>query len=64
LFIQGKYDSILLPSMSTGIDKYLLNLTRAEVEATHWALTQKPEETNAIIGDWLEKVGFGRKSYL
>jgi len=64
LFIQALYDSVLLPSMSKGMDKYLKNLTKTEVEATHWALTQKPEEVNAIIGSWLDKVGFGTKSSL
>jgi len=64
LFIQGKHDSVLLPSMSKGMETYLKNLTRAEVDATHWALTQKPEEVNAIIGSWLERVEFGTKSSL
>lgn len=59
LFVQATYDSVLQPAMSRGMDKYLKNLTRGEVEATHWALTQKPEEVNAIVKKWLEKVGFG-----
>lgn len=41
--------------MAKGMGKYLTNLTTAEVNATHWALTQKPDEVNAIIQAWLEK---------
>ncbi|KAF2498045.1 epoxide hydrolase [Lophium mytilinum] len=64
LFIAGKFDSVLLPSMSKGMEAYLPNLTRGEVDATHWAPTQKPDEVNAIIGNWLNQVGFGKKSSL
>jgi soluble epoxide hydrolase / lipid-phosphate phosphatase len=55
LFIQATNDSVLQPSMAKGMERYLTNLTRAEVKATHWALTQKPDEANAIIQEWLEK---------
>lgn len=64
LFIQANYDSVLQPSMARDMEKYLTNLSRGEVNATHWALTQKPEEVNAIVKSWLEKVGFGTKSSL
>jgi soluble epoxide hydrolase/lipid-phosphate phosphatase len=50
--------------MARGMEKYLTDLSRGEVNATHWALTQKPEEVNAIVKSWLEKVGFGIKSSL
>lgn len=59
LFIQANYDSVLQPSMARGMEKHLTDLSRGEVNATHWALTQKPEEVNTVVKSWLEKVGFG-----
>lgn len=57
LFIQATYDSVLKPEMSRNMEALLPKLTRAEVKATHWALTQKPDEVNAIIREWLENQG-------
>jgi soluble epoxide hydrolase/lipid-phosphate phosphatase len=57
LFIQAKYDSVLKPEMSRNMDSLIPNLTRGEVAATHWALTQKPEAVNKIIRQWLEGEG-------
>lgn len=64
LFIQATYDSVLKPEMAKNMDALLPNLTRGEVPATHWALTQKPDETNAIIKKWLVNQGFGARSSL
>ena len=57
LFIQATYDSVLKPEMSKSMDALIPKLTRGEVAATHWALTQKPEDVNALIRQWLEKEG-------
>lgn len=57
LFIQAAYDSVLKPDMAKDMDIFIPNLTRSEVAATHWALIQKPEEVNKIIGQWLEGQG-------
>jgi soluble epoxide hydrolase/lipid-phosphate phosphatase len=43
--------------MSKNMDSLIPNLTRGEVAATHWALTQKPEAVNKIIRQWLEGEG-------
>ncbi|KAF2735951.1 alpha/beta-hydrolase [Polyplosphaeria fusca] len=59
LFVQATYDSVLKPEMSRNMEALLPNLTRDEVAATHWALTQKPAEVNAIVRRWLESQGFG-----
>jgi len=59
LFVQATYDSVLKPEMSKSMEAFLPNLTRGEVPATHWALTQKPDEVNSIIKKWLEDQGFG-----
>ncbi|KAF1965577.1 alpha/beta-hydrolase [Bimuria novae-zelandiae CBS 107.79] len=64
LFIQANYDNVLKPEMSKGMEKYFPKLTRGEVKASHWALTQKPEEVNAIIAKWLDKQGLGIRSSL
>ncbi|KAF2015442.1 alpha/beta-hydrolase [Aaosphaeria arxii CBS 175.79] len=64
LFIQATFDSVLKPEMSQSMDQLIPNLTRGEVASTHWALTQKPEEVNAIIRKWLENQGFGTRSSL
>ena len=42
------------------MDALIPNLTRSEVAATHWALTQKPDEVNRLIRQWLEKEGLVR----
>ncbi|KZM22237.1 uncharacterized protein EKO05_0011347 [Ascochyta rabiei] len=57
LFIQATYDSVLKPDMSKSMDALIPKLTRGEVAATHWALTQKPEDVNGLISQWLEKEG-------
>jgi soluble epoxide hydrolase / lipid-phosphate phosphatase len=64
LFVQATHDSVLTPDLSVGMENYLTEFTRKEVAATHWALTQKPEEVNAIIHEWLGKQGFGSRSLL
>ncbi|KAI1918281.1 hypothetical protein LOZ39_002433 [Ophidiomyces ophidiicola] len=62
LFIRATKDDALRPELSKNMGKYIPNLTQAEVDATHWALWQKPEECNAIISNWIENVAFGGRS--
>ncbi|RMZ67002.1 epoxide hydrolase [Pyrenophora seminiperda CCB06] len=62
LFIQATHDFVLKPEMSKGMEAFVPNLTRGEVEASHFALTQKPVEVNDIIQKWLEVQGLvGKK---
>ncbi|KAH7329112.1 Alpha/Beta hydrolase protein [Stachybotrys elegans] len=57
LFIGASKDIALPPAMSASMDQTCTNLTRAEVEASHWALVEKPKEVNDSIENWLrEKV--------
>ncbi|KHN99461.1 epoxide hydrolase [Metarhizium album ARSEF 1941] len=56
LFIGATNDSALPPAMAAGMGKWFKDLTRAEVEASHWALTQTPDDVNSLIGAWLGKV--------
>jgi hypothetical protein len=50
--------------MSKGMEKFFPKLTRGEVKASHWALTQTPEQVNEIIAKWLDKQGLGSRSSL
>jgi pimeloyl-ACP methyl ester carboxylesterase len=62
LFIQATRDGVLKPEMSKNMENFIPKLTRGEVKAAHWALTQMPEEVNAIISQWLEGQGLvGKK---
>lgn len=64
LFITATNDNALPPSMSRNLDKVVPQLTRGEVDASHWAQWEKPEECNRIIKGWIEEVVFGGKSML
>ncbi|KAL1961150.1 hypothetical protein VTO42DRAFT_3095 [Malbranchea cinnamomea] len=64
LFVRANKDEALRPELSGHMGKYLPNLTVGEVDASHWALWEKPEECNQIIGNWIERVVFGGKSKL
>lgn len=60
LYVAASRDTALPPAMSRGIERYITDLTRAEVNASHWALTQRGPEVNAIIGKWLNQVLGGK----
>ena len=48
--------------MSKSMDVFIPNLTRGEVDAAHFALTQKPVEVNNVIQKWLVAQGLvGKK---
>lgn len=58
LFVCATRDAALPPAMSKGMDGFFESLTRGEVNASHWALWERPAEVNALIKDFLtEKVG-------
>ncbi|KAK5990166.1 Epoxide hydrolase srdG [Cladobotryum mycophilum] len=56
LFIAASKDHALPPSMSIGMEKAYASLTRGEVNASHWALTEAAAEVNANLGKWLNEV--------
>lgn len=62
LFIAGERDSVLAPSLSRGMEKFIPNLSRGSVPADHWALWQDPAGVNAILRDWFAGVVFGGKA--
>jgi soluble epoxide hydrolase/lipid-phosphate phosphatase len=53
LFIAGTRDAALPPAISQGMDKWFDSLTRREVNTSHWALWEKPEEVNEHIREFL-----------
>ncbi|KAI2471265.1 alpha/beta-hydrolase [Annulohypoxylon bovei var. microspora] len=53
LFIQALQDPVLIPSLSVGMDKYFDKLTRAEVNTSHWAMIQGPNDVNKAIQSWV-----------
>lgn len=55
LFVAATKDLALPPAMAAGMDKWVDNLTKVEVNATHWLLWEAPEEFNGHLKAWLEK---------
>ncbi|KIW95899.1 uncharacterized protein Z519_02964 [Cladophialophora bantiana CBS 173.52] len=58
LFVLSKKDQALQPFMAAKMPERILRLTWAEVDAGHWALWERPEDCNRIIGQWLEEKVF------
>ncbi|KAL9561376.1 hypothetical protein ACKAV7_014731 [Fusarium commune] len=56
LFLAAARDEALPSSMSEGMDQYFENLTRREVDASHWVLWESPTKVNEQILAWLEMV--------
>lgn len=59
LFVTASKDAALPPAMSKGMDKWFEDLTRAEVDAHHWALWEKPKEVNDVIEKWVREKCLG-----
>lgn len=65
LYIGGTRDTALPPALSMGMEKWFRSLTRGEVNASHWALWEKPAEVNKYLEEWLGGVvGVTAKSNL
>ena len=65
LFIQAAKDAALPPALSVGMEKYFSYLTKRNVQTSHWALWEAPEQLNDMIKHWLEATAFaGGKSSL
>jgi soluble epoxide hydrolase/lipid-phosphate phosphatase len=61
LFICATRDTALPPEMSAGMEKAFKQLTRGEVNASHWALWQAADQVNEQILSWLKNVHAGSK---
>lgn len=57
MLVAASRDVALPPAMSAGMGKWFDNLTRKEVDASHWALWEKSVEVNEAIGEFLEGLG-------
>ncbi|KUJ19275.1 alpha/beta-hydrolase [Mollisia scopiformis] len=53
LFISATNDVALPPSLSREMERSFRSLTKGQVEATHWALWEKPEEINQYLEEFL-----------
>jgi len=53
LFIGGKRDAALPPALAGGMEKWFRALVKGEVDASHWALWERPTEVNDLIKEWL-----------
>ncbi|KAA8564092.1 hypothetical protein MFRU_032g00670 [Monilinia fructicola] len=65
MFIAGSRDAALPPAMGEGMKQWFGEgkLRREEVDSSHWALWEKPEEINAYVKDFVLGV-VGGKSHL
>jgi soluble epoxide hydrolase / lipid-phosphate phosphatase len=64
LFIAGTKDAVLKPEMAARMESKFDNLTKEEVVAGHWALSEAASDVNAILKEWFETQVFGSKSSL
>lgn len=55
LFIQSLKDAFLPPRMSEGMESYIPNLRRAEVDVGHFSLVLAPQEINKAVKEWLHE---------
>ena len=58
LFIQGLRDEALPPHLGQSMGQKVPRLTQEQVDTSHWALWEKPEEVNEIIRSWLNQQYF------
>ncbi|XP_056419734.1 bifunctional epoxide hydrolase 2 isoform X2 [Hyla sarda] len=57
LMVTAEKDPVLLPVMTTGMEKRIPNLTRGHIEACgHWTQMEKPAAVNDILIKWLGEV--------
>ncbi|XP_032817615.2 bifunctional epoxide hydrolase 2 [Petromyzon marinus] len=57
LMVTAEKDPVLSPLMTTGMESWVLNLTRAHIaNCGHWTQMERPAELNKILVEWLAKV--------
>lgn len=56
MLITATKDEALPPRMSHGMDQYFKSLKRADVEASHWALTEAGDQVNGEIAKFIAEV--------
>ena len=56
LMIMAEDDIVLRPSMADGMETYVPDLEKALIHSCgHWTQQEYPDQTNAIIIDWLKR---------
>jgi len=56
LMISAANDVVLRPEMTDGMEDYIADLEKHIIEdCGHWTQSEKPEELNALITDWLKR---------
>ncbi|KAE8313350.1 Alpha/Beta hydrolase protein [Aspergillus transmontanensis] len=58
LFIQALRDTALPAHLGRGMTRTIPHMTFKQINTSHWALWEKPEEVNEIIAWWLDEVVF------
>ncbi|KAK0738404.1 Alpha/Beta hydrolase protein [Schizothecium vesticola] len=61
MMISAKKDPFLPPWMSANMDRLFDDLVKHEVDASHWALWEAPNEVNGYIGEFVKRVLGGEK---
>jgi pimeloyl-ACP methyl ester carboxylesterase len=61
LYVAGSRDAALPPRLGDGMGKCCSELRKGMVDTGHWALWEKPDEVNALVGGWLKDVVLGGK---
>ncbi|OAA67986.1 epoxide hydrolase [Niveomyces insectorum RCEF 264] len=60
LMVVATNDAALPPSLSAGMDRYFVKLTKHTVPGGHWVLWQSPDAVNKVITDFLAPLLPGR----
>lgn len=55
LFISAVKDIALPPELSKSMARRIPNLTVEEVNTSHWAMVEDPDEVNRILSTWLAR---------
>lgn len=56
LMISAANDVVLPPSMTNGMERFVPDLEKHVIpDCGHWTQQEKPDETNALIIDWLDR---------
>jgi soluble epoxide hydrolase/lipid-phosphate phosphatase len=56
-------DAVLKPEMSQNMSKFFDSLTHRSVATGHWALTEKPRDTNEVLRGWMNSQVFGSNAF-
>ncbi|MEQ1752825.1 MAG: alpha/beta hydrolase [Micropepsaceae bacterium] len=56
LMVMAENDIVLRPSLADGMDAYVPDLQKHLIrDCGHWTQTEKPQELNAVMLDWLKR---------